>query len=156
MIIYHKGDLFIAPKDKTILVHACNCQGVWGSGVAKLFKQKFPLAFKDYAKQCHKYGSTVLGMGIQYHRQGEQSIGYLFTSFDYGANVDSEEKVLKNTRRSIKCLLELLPDDMQVHSPKINAGLFKVPWEKTETIILEEMAKIKATKPKVEWHVWEL
>lgn len=50
-IKYIKGSLFDAPEGY-ILTHACNAQGVWGSGIAKEFKKRKPLAFKNYNLFC--------------------------------------------------------------------------------------------------------
>ncbi|KAL4934542.1 uncharacterized protein BDV17DRAFT_286238 [Aspergillus undulatus] len=51
-----EGDLFDA-RDGAALIHACNCHGVWGSGIAKTFKQKYPAAFNAYKDYCQKYKS---------------------------------------------------------------------------------------------------
>jgi O-acetyl-ADP-ribose deacetylase (regulator of RNase III) len=40
------GDLLAI--ERGIIVHGCNCQGVMGSGVAFLVKQKFPKVFRAY------------------------------------------------------------------------------------------------------------
>jgi O-acetyl-ADP-ribose deacetylase (regulator of RNase III) len=44
-----------------IIVHGCNCQGVWGSGVAKQMKEKYPEAFTKYQSDLKNLGSTALG-----------------------------------------------------------------------------------------------
>lgn len=45
------GDLFTAPQD-TVLVHSCNCEGHWGAGIAKAFKDRYPSAFNKYHDHC--------------------------------------------------------------------------------------------------------
>lgn len=155
-IIYKKGNLFTAKGNNVLLAHSCNCKGVWGSGIAAVFKDLFPESYKDYVDLCSKHGDQLLGMGIQYWKMtpnGRQSpgIAYLFTSNDYGKNKDPEKTILKNTRTSISCLLQLLPDGTEIHSPKINSGLFEVPWNKTEEIINNSLELY----PKVRWYVWE-
>ncbi|KAE8419234.1 ADP-ribose 1''-phosphate phosphatase [Aspergillus pseudocaelatus] len=49
-----QGDLFDAP-DGAALIHACNCIGSWGGGIAKAFKQKYPAAYNIYHSHCQKY-----------------------------------------------------------------------------------------------------
>ncbi|KAB8202167.1 MacroPoa1plike [Aspergillus parasiticus SU-1] len=49
-----QGDLFDAP-DGAALIHACNCIGSWGGGIAKAFKQKYPAAYNIYHTHCQKY-----------------------------------------------------------------------------------------------------
>ena len=40
-------NLFDAPWD-ALLIHACNTQGVWGSGIAAQLKKAYPDAFMQY------------------------------------------------------------------------------------------------------------
>ncbi|KAE8350875.1 hypothetical protein BDV28DRAFT_150516 [Aspergillus coremiiformis] len=49
-----QGDLFDAP-DGAALIHACNCLGIWGGGIAWTFKQKYPTAYNIYHSHCQKY-----------------------------------------------------------------------------------------------------
>ncbi|KAK2751073.1 ADP-ribose 1''-phosphate phosphatase [Myotisia sp. PD_48] len=53
-VIETKGDLFRAPPGAA-LIHACNCQGNWGKGIAKEFKERYPRAFQIYRSHCQKY-----------------------------------------------------------------------------------------------------
>ncbi|PGG99706.1 ADP-ribose 1''-phosphate phosphatase [Blastomyces parvus] len=49
-----EGDLFDAPEG-TALIHACNCQGSWGKGIAKAFKEKYPAAYQIFRAHCQQY-----------------------------------------------------------------------------------------------------
>ena len=81
----------------------------------------------------------------------ERAVGYLFTSRSYGQNKDPMEDIIKNTHKAIKSFLALVPENAEIHSPRINAGLFGVPWELTEPIIKD---CLKA-RPDVKWVVWK-
>lgn len=154
MLQYKRGDLFTATGDNLVFVHACNCQGSWNAGIAVQFKARFPIAHKDYRDLCHKHDIRLLGMGI-YHKRAdstEPAVASLFTSNDYGKRKDPPSKILSNTKRSVACLLSVLPKDTHVCSPKINAGLFAVPWEDTEKVILQCLK----LRPDVTWTVYEL
>src|SRR5579883_918495 len=52
MIRYVRGDLFDS-KAQT-LVNPVNCRGVMGKGLAKLFKDRWPLMFRQYQEACKK------------------------------------------------------------------------------------------------------
>ncbi|KAE8392310.1 ADP-ribose 1''-phosphate phosphatase [Aspergillus alliaceus] len=52
-----QGDLFDAP-DGAALIHACNCLGSWGNGIARAFTQKYPAAYGIYRTHCQKYKSN--------------------------------------------------------------------------------------------------
>lgn len=45
-----KGDLFA--DDAEALVNAVNCKGVMGAGIAKAFRNRYPLYFLDYHAKC--------------------------------------------------------------------------------------------------------
>ncbi|KAL4818678.1 hypothetical protein BDW67DRAFT_157151 [Aspergillus spinulosporus] len=49
-----EGDLFDAP-DGTALIHACNCLGSWGAGIAGVFRKKYPAAYEVYESHCRMY-----------------------------------------------------------------------------------------------------
>lgn len=144
MITYVKGDLFSA---KCALLHACNCRQQWGNGVARTFANKFPRAY-----DAHKKHKASLG-GIQVIDCDTQPIVCLFTSHGYGHSVDPVDKILQNTELSLSALgLHYLGKQVQIASPKINAGLFRVPWGKTEKLI----ESFLDANPNVSWTIYEL
>lgn len=52
MIEFKKGDIFTSTCEA--LVNPVNCEGVMGKGLAKAFKDRFPLMFPVYQKLCAK------------------------------------------------------------------------------------------------------
>jgi ADP-ribose 1''-phosphate phosphatase len=138
MILYVEGDLFKAPYGE-ILVHSCNTMGRWGAGVAVEFKNRYPEAFQLYQKTCAGYGKLLLGKAQITSCNGHM-IGNLFVSKGYGWAKDSEEEILKHTAWALKDLAhQIHPFKTKVHMPMINSGHFKVPWHKTESLILEHL-----------------
>src|SRR5690606_22930034 len=57
-IIYKHGDLMQASE--RFIAHGCNAQGVMGSGVAKLIRDKYPEAYEQYVG-IHKMQGLELG-----------------------------------------------------------------------------------------------
>src|SRR5271163_3193791 len=117
-----KGDLFSAPMDG-IICHAVNCQGVWGSGIAKTFREKCPKAFNYYKRVCKENGADMLGSCLLAPDDGV-IVGCLFTSVDYGANRDSVEEILDATHSAIKDLIFQYgypSNNKPIHMCKINA-----------------------------------
>ena len=147
-IKYIKGDLLKAPQDR-MLLHACNCAGNWGKGVALQIAKAYPLAY-----QMHKQNAPFSPGDVQIIKIATHSaIICLFTSKGYGRYVDSPSVILRNTKESLIALAEGLSDETAiVASPKINAGLFNVPWEDTEALI---NSFLKAN-PNVTWEVYTL
>lgn len=147
MVTYKKTSLFDAPKE-TIIVHACNSQGVWGSGIAKPFKDNYPHSFTDYNKFCtiaNKERGTACGRASlsSFHESESHWVGWIVTSHDYGPKKDSPELIKIHTTMALmelckKIYLAHPKEDnpvIDVYSNKFNSGLFAVPWEDSELIL---------------------
>lgn len=132
-----KGSLFTAPEG-SILAHACNTKGVWGSGIAKGFAQIFPHARDVYANACKEYGAQLLGSCLLIPDRG-YIIACLFTSKNFGQHVDSPQKILAATRLAIADMIlkNEKYHNAPIHMCKINSGLFKVDWNDTKKILKE-------------------
>lgn len=149
-IIYKKGDLLKVRGEKEILVHACNCKGKWRSGIAAEFAKQFPLAYSDYRRVCYEHGDRLQGYGFWLGFY-DPRIAVLFTSRGYGKDKDRPGRILAATKRAIESLLSVTPSEYTIHSPKINSGLFAVPWKKTEKVLKRALKKY----PNHKWVVWE-
>jgi ADP-ribose 1''-phosphate phosphatase len=132
VITYVKDSLFNAPAG-SILIHSCNCRGVWGSGIAKQFAERFPAEKNYYTEECKKYGKSLLGSCL-FIPAGDYTIACLFTSDGYGMEVDSVDSILDHTKSAIEQLI-YQAKKQPMHMCKINSGLFQVPWEKTVAIL---------------------
>lgn len=130
-----KGNLFDAPKG-SIIIHACNTKGMWGSGIAKEFAKRFPVAYQAYRNECLSKGASLIGTCLLIPTKN-YTIGCLFTSKNYGQFVDSPDKILKATKTAVEDLILQNKDKNPMHMCKINSGLFKVPWQDTKKILKE-------------------
>jgi ADP-ribose 1''-phosphate phosphatase len=150
-IVHKKGSLFSAPPG-SILVHAVSTKSVWGSGIAKQFKAKFPESFKFYQEMCIEEGENLLGCNIYCPEENGYYVYNLVTSLDYGDKKDSPEEILKATRTALTFILEDNPSQ-PIHSCKFNSGLFGVSWGDTEKVLLEVL---KETGYNKEFTVWSI
>lgn len=133
MIEYIQGDLF--ESSSTILAHACNCQGTWGAGVARVFKSKFPTAFKEYNAHCKSHSPTeLLGTTFLANIGDGRYVACMFTSNFTGIHKLSVKEIVHFTNLSTADLV-LQINGKDVSMPKINSGLFGVPWEDTEEVL---------------------
>jgi ADP-ribose 1''-phosphate phosphatase len=136
MITYIKDNLFFASSTQ-LLVHACNCKGMWRSGIAQVFRSSYTNEYYIYKTYCEKNlistdieYSKILGSSLIINR-----VGCLFTSYNESNKPDPVELIILNTRKGLQDLLS--KTTMDIAMPKINSGLFKVPWEQTEAILKE-------------------
>lgn len=146
-LITKKMSLFDAELG-SILVHACNAQGVWGSGIAKEMKERFPIAFRHYNAMCSMY-QMVGDIDITF--DNNYGVASIVTSENYGSKVDSPEDILVNTTICLNELCKKLDKSAIIYSNKFNSGLFNVPWENTEAIL-----KVFINKYDLNWTVCEL
>lgn len=155
------GDIFSAPSN-TLIIHACNCDGSWGGGIAKAFKDRYPKAYDEYAKHCDRHGHSLLdtaqlippvdakSLGEEGSKEDDKEVpkhfvGCLFTSRHYGRKKDSPARILEATKPAMQDLLKRVDafnskakqEDRiaEVRMCKINSGLFAVPWEKSKAVL---------------------
>lgn len=146
-IIYHTSSFFDAPKD-VFLVHSCNAEGVWGSGIAKQFKNLHPKSFLQYKNYCDRNDKIIWPWNCLITTE---NVVCFFTSVSYGNNVDSPQTILRNTENALRNFLPIAKAiDRPIHSNKFNSGLFGVEWSSTETLIREGIEVYD-----LEWNVWQ-
>ena len=145
-LIHRKGDVFSELNKEDVFLHACNAVGRWGSGVAVDFKKHFPGAYAHHLKINNR-----VGMGYILEDDGYK-VGCLITSGRYGQFKDSPKNIIVNTYESILRLLESLDHPTTIQSPKINSGLFAVPWKHTEKTI---KTACEVSGKEIKWVVWE-
>lgn len=131
-IEYRKGNLLDVTEG--IIVHGCNARGVMGSGVALAVKKKYPECYDIYS------GSDLeLGNVVWYCVSRELWIANAITQEFYGTDkrhvnysaiAETFNEVLRN---AIKSVYPRYP--MEVHFPKIGAGLGGGDWSIIEQII---------------------
>jgi len=145
-LIHKQMDLFDAPK-RSYIAHACNCVGVWGKGIAKSFKEKFPKSFQSY----HDYviGNHCLGTAFVCEMENNFYVVCLMSSVGYDSKVGDPKSIVSATTLALNDLLQQIPPNSIVYSNKFNSGLFNVPWEDTEKILLETLEKF----PEITWIV---
>lgn len=157
MISYKKGSLFEAltsDEKDVVLAHACNCKGVWGSGIAVEFKARYPEVFAEYAALCAKDGDNLLGGFSEHKATNGDTILCLYTSRGYGDWVDVGGIILDATHSALRKYLASHADP-NIHMPKINSGRFRVPWNFTEGILQEYLHMSSVAGTNLRFTVWE-
>lgn len=147
MVTNKKMSLFDAPKE-SIIAHACNSQGVWQSGIAKAFKDKYPHSYQDYNNFCklaNEERGTACGRAnlSSYNESEPHWVAWLITSHNYGDYKDSQDLIKIQTTMALGELCKKIylahPSEefptIDVYSNKFNSGLFSVPWTDSELIL---------------------
>jgi O-acetyl-ADP-ribose deacetylase (regulator of RNase III) len=143
MINLVKGDLFDSGAD--IIAHGCNCQGGFGSGVAKIVATKYPKARARYLEKHANEGWEL----------GEVQFVKLSSGEHYIANCATQDAYLPRgichadydgIRIAMMTVKEFAKDKgLSIALPKIGAGLAGGDWNTIETILKEVFSDYDAT-----------
>jgi len=142
------GDIFDAPSN-AIIIHACNCYGSWGAGIAAAFKKTYPNAYTNHHKFCQNNSKDSLIKSAQLIPPCEKDaskpkhyVGCLFTSKRFGKARDSPAEILRATGPAMQDLLDQVKKLVEkggkvseIRMCRINSGLFGVEWEKTREVL---------------------
>lgn len=160
---YLKGNILAAKDYKRIIIHSCNANGAWGGGIAYQLAVKYPEAEEVYVDLCERFGNKLLGKCVVIPSFKDQNIliGCLFTSSFGGGNHGSGNSIVDYTGQALSHLQKLLTNDSvstdnanldkeikklmnqvkgniidyNLEMPKINSGIFGVPWPETEEVL---------------------
>ena len=129
-IEYIKGDLMTS--DIRHIIHGCNAQGVMGSGVAKLIRDKYPSAYTDYNDVYNNKGLELGEIVISVQNDGK-IICNAITQKNFGRRDDTvyvsywaiAEVFRKIDTFGIK----------EIAMPMIGAGLANGDWNVISAII---------------------
>jgi len=137
-IEYVKGDLF--STDAKYIIHGCNAQGVMGSGVAKIIRERYPEAYDEYRRFFEVEGNLVLGDVIWAESNGKWICNAITQQF-YGR--DGQRYVSYDAvAQAMWEINKFCPGPVAM--PKIGAGLGGGDWNVISAIIESEL---KDTKP---------
>lgn len=103
MIKVINGDLLDATED--IIGHQTNTKGVWGSGIAKAIKDRYPEAYLQYQLSCHEYGDKLLGLCWMTKVDEARVVANLFGQTTFGRNknvVYTDYNALRSALQSLK------------------------------------------------------
>jgi len=145
-VVEHEGDIFDAP-DHSVLIHACNCFGLWGAGIAAAFRDRYPEAHDIYYKHCESFSAdelvgTALLIPPSESEGRKHYVGCLFTSRMFGVGRDSPRQILANTGPAMEDLIEQIAKAVrdgstvsEIRTCHINSGLFSVPWKRSKAVM---------------------
>lgn len=141
-ITLYEGDLFASAPQCSVLVHACNTQGSWSSGIAAIFRKKYPDAYEVYHQVCLEKGDELLGTCLLIPT-GERDIACLFTSKKYGKYVDSKDMILASTKTATQDLLKQLEgSDKPIYGWYVSASTSCIRIYSDTGVILVELMRV--------------
>jgi len=136
-IQYFKGDLLSSSEN--VICHGCNSHGVMKSGIAKLIRERWPIAYDVY-RAAYDLGELKVGTITMVHPMGGPTIINAVTQKNYGRD---PTVVYANYTGIRQCLYKineharLYESYDRVAFPLIGAGLANGSWKIISGIIEE-------------------
>ena len=139
MINYFNDDI-LASKD-SLFIHGCNSKGKFASGIAGLFRKKFPYSYNAYNAKYIKdgltLGSIIWATPPDMDLNAGPIIGNCITQENYGY----DKRCYVSYDAIGRCFEEalLFAHEIQVNSitmPQIGAGLGGGDWNRIEEILI--------------------
>lgn len=150
-IIYKTGDLLQAPE--RVIVHGCNAQGVMGSGVAKLIRERWPQVYERYRRVHSFYSdyvrdtSKMLGTVDFWPGDPDKTICNAITQEFYGRD---PRRVYVDYNAVADCMASInrwvptyVGEGGSVAMPLIGAGLANGEWGRIAEIIEQESTRFQ-------------
>lgn len=81
IVEYRSGDLMLASE--SYIAHGCNCNGIMGSGVARLIRGKWPMAYSAY-REAYELEGLRLGTVIDV-KCGDKTVLNMMTQQNFGS-----------------------------------------------------------------------
>ena len=134
-----KGD--ILSVESGVVVHGVNCQSVFGAGLAKQIRQKYPEVcseylriFKDYGGYRYKGDRSLLGHIQVTSISDDLHFVNAFTQLNYGN--DEKKYVSYDAVDTVFCnIAKTISEENDIHFPKIGCGLAGGEWSVIKSII---------------------
>lgn len=133
-IIEVKGDLFAEPytKGEDVYVHCVSSDFALGAGIAKTFREKFPIFVERKQEMIRKFPRAKLSGLFSVATEGHLIVN-LVTKKNYWdkPTYDSMETSL----RSLRQYLMRRPHITRVLMPRIGCGLDRLVWSRVRAMI---------------------
>ncbi|MBD8839372.1 macro domain-containing protein [Paenibacillus sp. CFBP 13594] len=145
MIKVVDGNLLNAAE--SIIGHQTNTKGVWGSGIAKVIKQKYPEAYPLYRLACHEYSDKLLGLCWTTKVNEKRVVANLFGQTTYGRNkniVHTDYDALRSALESLKLRAKKFGHSVALPY-NIGCGLANGDWKVVYGIIGEVFSDYEVT-----------
>lgn len=134
---YLKQD--ITTIDYGIIAHGVNCQGVMGSGIAKVIRNKWPVVYSEYLKDPK--GKEMLGKVSLVYIDDNLFVANCYTQEFYGkdgkkyASLDAIETCL------MECIFFSRTLALPLYMPKIGCGLGGLDWSTEVELLVNKLAQ---------------
>ena len=152
-LFYRVGDIAtdVPNTTKHVILLSVHCQGSWYKGAAFRIRHKYPLIYKHQERLAMTRGKGLLGTYMEFS-EGNRYVACIYASYKQGPHKDARSLILQNTHKALADYLWIrrYQKEIIIHSPRINWGMFAIPWSTTSKMI----KGLLPYYPNVKWVVW--
>lgn len=136
MLKFARGDIFKAACD--VYVNPVNCEGVSGSGLALIFKHRFPENYKEYREWCIR-GGMLPGRVFTTKVSGVAYPKYIMNAAT--KDLFRYKSTLTWVEGCVKQIAEMCPEDAStIAVPALGCGKGNLSFEKVRPIFEEQFS----------------
>lgn len=133
------GDLF-AQDDVDAVGHGVNCMGVMGAGIAKTFKNKYPIMFNYYKNYCEN-NSLKPGMVFPWLVKDDSNIKYVYNLVSQN-RLGPDAKLEWLEQSLVKMIKHAESHGVKkIGLPLVGGGIGGLPPEKVEKLLYDINSK---------------
>ncbi|MEM2159593.1 MAG: macro domain-containing protein [Candidatus Nitrosotenuis sp.] len=138
------GDILSA--ESGIIVHGCNAQGKMESGIAAYIRATYPAAYHEYNKAYENQKGLTVGTVVFAEVKPDLWIANAITQEFYGRDKNRVYVDYSAINKCFATVAELARrTKLDVHFPKIGAGLANGDWNIIANRIEDELSNIPHT-----------
>ena len=140
-LIEVNGDLFSEPytKGEDIYVHCVSSDFALGAGIAKIFREKFPIFVERKQEMIRKFPKAKLS-GLFSVASNGYIIVNLVTKKNYWDKPTYE--TMETSLRSLRQYIMQRPHIKRVLMPRIGCGLDRLDWSRVRVMIENILEKV--------------
>lgn len=140
-LIEVNGDLFSEPytKGEDIYVHCVSSDFALGAGIAKIFREKFPIFVERKQEMIRKFPKAKLS-GLFSVASNGYIIVNLVTKKNYWDKPTYE--TMETSLRSLRQYIMQRPHIKRILMPRIGCGLDRLDWSRVRVMIENILEKV--------------
>lgn len=137
MLKNEKSDITLVTKG--IIAQGVNCRGVMGAGVALAIRERWPEVYDCYQRNS-RLGAELLGSCHIIRVDSDLWVANCYSQVDYGREPGVKYASVEAIRRSLEFVfLHAVATKLDLHAPRLGAGLGGLDWGSEVLPIFEEL-----------------
>jgi Predicted phosphatase homologous to the C-terminal domain of histone macroH2A1 len=137
-MLKNKKNSDITLVTKGVIAHGVNCKGAFGAGVALAIRERWPSVYDCYQRNT-RLGDELLGSCHIIRVDDELWVANCYTQLSYGGDGKRYASPEAISRSLEFAFIHATATSLELHAPRIGAGLGGLDWGTEVLPIFEEL-----------------